>query len=205
MQSRPTLKRVLTKIGLQVDRRATSTEIRDKFNGLDNYKVIPYKVGEDGLKEDDYQTKQTNDELDSVNINDNDYDLQICKKAHKALMGMEESSQEEVKLNLKEVLINSFLPNAWINYGSRSPLADGFVTFYCKDLVSSGTVQRFTLMVQAKDYHNNSSLCIQKLNAHAVRCADKSLNGVFGEKECRLPVVCRWVKVCSCYKWKTKM
>ena len=181
MKSRPTLKRVLTKIGLQVDEKATSMEIRDKFIGLDNYKVIPYKVGEDYLQEDDYQTKQMNVELECVNINDNAY-LQICKKAHKALMGMEESSQEEVNVNLEKG--HSFLPNAWINYGS-SPLADGFVTFYCKDLVS-GNVERFTLMVQAKDYHENSSLDAQKLIAHAVRCDDDSLNGVFGEKKCRL-------------------
>jgi hypothetical protein len=40
---------------------------------------------------------------------------------------------------------------------------------------------RFTLMNQAKDYRNETKLNIKKLNEHAARCSDVSLDGVFGK------------------------
>ena len=69
------------------------------------------------------------------------------------------------------------IPPTWINYGA-SPLADGFIAFYIE---RARDVLRYTIMNQAKGYHNETKLLkTQKLEDHAGRCADHSLNGVFG-------------------------
>jgi hypothetical protein len=36
-------------------------------------------------------------------------------------------------------------------------------------------------MIQAKDYHNDTTLGITKMNKHAVVCGDVSLDGIFGK------------------------
>ena len=74
------------------------------------------------------------------------------------------------------------LPSAWINFGN-SPLADGFVTFWCEATTGEKPSDfKCTLTNQAKDYHNDSKLDKAKLNKHAERCNAAVLDGVFGKR-----------------------
>ena len=58
-------------------------------------------------------------------------------------------------------------------------MADGVVTFYVME-TGATKCSKFTVMIQAKDYHNGSKLNTTKLNEHAHRCGASVLDGIFG-------------------------
>lgn len=181
-EKRPTLQKALQTIGFEIDERATSDSIKEEWKNLDKIKVVENIfdcVGEDEetLIANAMKTRPMNVELRQFCGDDTDENLlQIDSMASKTLKAMKPREKD-----------GEFgLPSAWINYGP-SPLADGFVTFYCQrttgTTVTADSAFRFTLMNQAKDYHNGGSkLHTKKLNERAVRCSAPVLDGVFGKR-----------------------
>lgn len=195
-ESRPTLKDVFTKIGFKLDPKATSSAVKKAWDSLDEYQIVEHSFeGTSGTTPADTRQMQVELEL-CVDDEGNDL-LQICNHAFKTLQSMKANDEGSKKLPA--------LPSAWTNFGA-SPLADGFVTFFCRKVTPKPKKQgrivtpnprnpkrrrkatsppnppfKFTLEDQAKDYHNGSRLSIKKLNEHAERCSDASLNGVFGK------------------------
>lgn len=170
---RPNLQTTLSKIGFRLDPHDnTDSSVKGEWENLESYKVANHTFNEEEDAEA-FETRQMNVGLELFADEDGIDLLQIAKDAFRTLLGMGVSADDEFE---------GALPSTWINYGA-SLLADGFVTFFCKKTDERGAF-RFTLMIQAKDYHNKSKLNIKKLKGHADRCKDVSLDGVFGE--CRL-------------------
>jgi hypothetical protein len=172
LSARPHLQTILTKIGFRVDNNATSDAIKMVWEKLALYKPADCKFyGRDPSTTD---TRQMKVELDLL-VAENGADLlQIDKVAFRTLHKMEAVTAGESEFTV---------PSTWINYGA-SPLADGFVSFFCTDEsapINQRVAFRFTLLNQAKYYNNNSRLNPKKLNEHAIRCNDVSLDGLFGK------------------------
>jgi hypothetical protein len=192
VSTRPDLQKILTKIGFTVDEHATSDAIITDWEELAFYKAADYKLDDsDNLASD---TRQMKVELDLYKGEKGEDLLQIDKAAFQTLSKMEAVTLAEGDDGTRLAFA---VPSTWIDYGA-SPLADGFVSFFCKDYrlplkkpfrfffwkeyrESLKKPFRFTLMIQAKDYHNDNQLNIKKLNEHAARCSDVSLDGVFGK------------------------
>jgi hypothetical protein len=183
LPSRPNLATVLTKIGFKVDEKNTSDHVKKCWNSMSTYKVADHRF--DSSDSELSNTRLMKVELELFKSSTGTHLPQIDKRAFEALGKMYPASENS----------QFVLPCAWINFGA-SPLADGFVTFLCTHDVSSTATTlipatapsegeppfRFTLMIQAKDYHNGTSLNATKLSKHARNCNDDSLDGVIGEK-----------------------
>ena len=81
---------------------------------------------------------------------------------------------------------------SWINYGN-SDLPDGFVTFFAveedEEEEMDGRDEKFSIMIQAKDYHDETNIDATKLNEHAAKASNSVFNGLFGDDDYRLVAV----------------
>lgn len=165
--TRPTLQQTLTKIGFRLDAMNNTSGTVER---LKHFKVASHEFnGGDG----DDKAHFTRTMKVEMGLYDGKDLLLIDKIARESLIGMVAKDRE----------VSFAPPAAWINYGN-SPLADGFVTFFCTtdEATVGNEAFRFTLMIQARDYHNGSKLKTKKLKDHADRCSDAALNGVFGSE-----------------------
>jgi hypothetical protein len=196
LPSRPNLATVLTQIGFKVDEKNTSDHVKEFWERLSTFKVADHMFDHSVSELSD--TRSMKVELELFETGEGKHLQQIDKFAFEALSKMRPASENS----------RFVLPCAWINYDA-SPLADGFVTFLCTHDVSLGATTpipatappegepppsdplkgkplttdpfRFTLMIQAKDFHNGTLLNATKLAKHARSCNDGSLDGVFGK------------------------
>jgi len=100
--------------------------------------------------------------------------LQVDKSLYKAIESM---------LNDSDTFA---APIACINYGN-SDLPDGIVTFYAKQRDPNSEPKKWSIMIQAKDYHSRG-VDAKQLNEHAEKAGGKLLDGLFGEKRLLLCV-----------------
>jgi hypothetical protein len=168
-KKRPSVKCTLELLGCSVDDRATSESVKNSWTELDDY-VVSCTLLEDGSQYHSY-TRQVNVGLKIINCNDDDTEfLQIDKKLLCALMKSHDCVSER-----------EFAPPlACINEGN-SNLCDGIVTFnaWNRDTQES---EKISIMVQAKDYSEGSSLNVKELNKHADTMTNPVLDGAFGER-----------------------
>lgn len=172
--TRPSLQQTLTKIGFQLDAmNNTSGTVEAYWKRLKHFKVASHEFNGGDGDDKAHFTRTMKVEMGLYESTDGKDLLLIDKIARESLIGMV----------AKDRKVSFSPPAAWINYGN-SPLADGFVTFFCTtdEATVGNEAFRFTLMIQAKDYHNGSKLKTKKLKDHADRCSDAALNGVFGSE-----------------------
>ena len=158
---RPTLQEVLMKIGFRKDLKATNSDLSNKWDSFDRYEIVNHVFLDDEEHTNSREMGSTLFEASGV--------LHICKRAEKELLSMTVASE----------LDKPDMPSAWKNTHC-SAYPDSFVTFYCKQDDCFNPI-KFTLMIQAKDYHNKSQLNFPKLEKHSKRCEDSILDNVFGK------------------------
>ena len=188
--SRPRLKEVLVKAGLQNDSCATSSTVEGKWDALADFSIeelwydfssLARPEDRENSRQEAAQTSQMDVELALlVDTNGGKDLLQISTAALRILKKLR-PVPENVEQNPR-IEERAALPSTWVNNGA-SPLADGFITFFCRNCKNDGAPPfKFTLMIQSKDYHNESRINVKKVNEHAQRCSDPSLNAVFGNE-----------------------
>jgi hypothetical protein len=168
-KKRPSVKRTLERLGCSVDDRATSESVKNSWTELDEYVVSRTLLKEESQNYS--YTRQVNVGLKIVKWNDDNTEvLQIDKKLLRALMNSHDCVSER-----------EFAPPlACINEGN-SNLCDGIVTFNVQHRDTRNS-EKISIMVQAKDYSEGSSLNVTELNKHADTMTNTVLNGAFGER-----------------------
>ena len=166
-EDRPSVKATLECIGFSVDPIATSEDVKETWQKLGHlfaYAAPP--IGE--------PTKYTNSTCQS-NVG---LKIVTCGNGKEVL---------QIEANLLSALMTSMpvirsdftAPIASINEGN-SDLCDGIVTFYAsKD--GGRTAEKVSIMNQAKDYADGSTLNVLELNKHATKMKNSILDGAFGE------------------------
>lgn len=175
-EKRPPVADTLALLGFEVDPIATTTSVRDTWADLENWVA----VFADTDKQNDYffSTHQVKVGLKIVEAeNEPNFELlQIEKKLKDAIM-------EATPLVRTDSVppMGSVPPIACINEGN-SDLCDGIVTFWAMRKKTGRFSKKLSIMVQAKDYHDTSTLDVHKLNKHAQTMSNKVLDGVFGKQ-----------------------
>jgi hypothetical protein len=170
---RPSLHKVLSKIGFEIDEQSTSDEIKKVWSKMKDYKATCSTISGFEKTQLYRRTRQLQVEL-HIRKSKQHGKILVVDKLLLAVLTSLHYAQDFTTVH------SSLLPVTCINYGN-SPFADGFVTFYVKEK-DKDTPFKFTVMNQSKDYHNETKLDAKKLNAHACTGQDELLDKVFGEK-----------------------
>jgi hypothetical protein len=187
-EERPSLQDALKTIGFDIDPNSTSESVKKTWDDLADWTAHGWKNATQHLTTsfavelrilEDVEfdcTGSTNDETSTIS-NDKGRCLQIDCNAAKVLQGMGNTVESAPEL---------CPPVAFVNTGN-SPFPDGFVTFYAvKKFQNENEMPqhctKWTIAIQAKDYHFGTSLNAKSLNKHADRTKDTILNRVFGTK-----------------------
>jgi len=169
MEKRPSLQRVLKTLGFQVDNNATHQDVCGLWEEMDSWCAVAASPLPSEMTPFHWETRQLRVELAIKETY-----LQVDKSLYKAIESM---------LNDSDTFA---APIACINYGN-SDLPDGIVTFYAKQRDPNSEPKKWSIMVQAKDYHSKG-VDAKQLNEHAEKAGGKLLDGLFGEKRLLLCV-----------------
>ena len=174
--SRPSIGASLKKIGFQTQPSITHQTTDQLFARLDSCKVIPHYFGDDSENPLRFITHLMKVEMETGYIKDSD-----GKEREVVMLDSVAASCLDNARHDRGVHEGCYYPPiACVNYGN-SPLADGFVTCFARD-ERDQNMFRFSVMNQAKDKHSMGGMPISKLNAHAKRCEDGVLCGLFGSQ-----------------------
>jgi hypothetical protein len=162
-EKRPSVKCTLERLGCSVDDLATSDSVKNFWTELEKY-VVSCTLLEEATQYHSC-TRQVNVGLKIVNCDDDTQVLQL----HALMISRDCVSETDFAP-----------PLACINEGN-SNLCDGIVTFnaWNRDTQES---EKISIMVQAKDYSEGSSLNVKELNKHADTMTNPVLDGAFGER-----------------------
>jgi len=174
--SRPSIGASLKKIGFQMQPSITHQTTDQLFARLDSCKVIPHYFGDTSENPLRFITHLMKVEMETGYIEYSD------GKEREVVMldSVAASCLDDVRHHHGAHESCYYPPIACVNYGN-SQLADGFVTCFARD-ERDQNIFRFSVMNQAKDKHSTGGMPISKLNAHAKRCEDGVLCGLFGSQ-----------------------
>lgn len=174
-EKRPPVADTLALLGFGLDPIATTTSVRDTWTKLEDWVAV--FTDEDGYNDYFFSTRQVKVGLKIVEAeNEPNFELlQIEKKLKDAIM----KATPLVRTDSVPP-VGSVPPIACINEGN-SDLCDGIVTFWAMHKTGR-FAEKLSIMVQAKDYHDTSTLDVHKLNKHAQTMSNKVLDGVFGKQ-----------------------
>jgi hypothetical protein len=201
LPSRPNLATVLTQIGFKVDEKNTSDHVNFFWERLSTFKVADHMFHHSHSELS--ETRFMKVELELFETGEGKHLLQIDKFAFEALSKMRPAS-ETSRFVLPCAWINygaSPLADGFVTFLCTHDVSLWATTPIPATASPEGEPPpsdppngkplttdhleikpfRFTLMIQAKDYHNGTSLNATKLAKHARSCNDGSLDGVFGK------------------------
>ena len=178
--SRPSLKETLQHVGFRLDKNATSDAVTEEWNKMDNFQAVCVPPNRD--QEPTVFHTKTRQMRVGLNMMSDTKALQVDKLLHETLSAFGVNFDKRKRKTFSP-------PVACTNYGNSS-LPDGYVTFVVEDKKASKKtaskkeaskrLQKWTIMIQAKDYHG-SSINAASLNKHAENACTPLLNGIFGE------------------------
>ena len=168
-EERPSAKDTLALLGFQSDPLATAGSVKETWNELENWAPVFTSAGESAGS----YYSSTRQLKVGLKIVETEY-----QKSE--LLQIEENLKKSIMSATPRVMTGSVPPIACINEGN-SDLCDGIVTFWARDFENPGITKKLSIMIQAKDYHENSTLDAKKLNNHAQTMSNTVLDGVFGD------------------------
>ena len=188
-KSRPSIAMSLKKNGFICHAPTTHDSTSHMFSKLENLKVVRHYFNEPMPgKHSSFDTHHMKVEMEVLKVNGDQGGVMIndsvAQGDHEVVMIDSEVAGRLEKLVYDRGNEECFFypPIACVNYGN-SPLADGNVTVLARDTrAATNPVMRLSVSNQAKDKHSKGGMSITKLNAHADKCANKVLDGLFGSE-----------------------
>jgi hypothetical protein len=168
VSKRPSVKDTLSCLGFQLDNFATGETIANLWNGLGDWNAV--FASAESLSQYHIRTQQLDAGLRLHTGNGGVQLLEIDKRLRGAIV-------DNLCGNEKTGVVP---PIACINRGNSEP-CDGIVTFFANKRGVKAMPKKISILIRAKDYHENSTVDATRMHIHAAKHNNEALNGVFGE------------------------
>ena len=167
VNKRPSVQRTLSCLGFTVDNAATSDKVVGAWNSLGDF--VP--VFSSARSPSPFHSKTRH-----LNVG-----LQISKDGNSILLDKHYKTALIDGLQRNPNGTHHYIPAfAAVNYWN-SDLCDGFVTFHAQRRDDPHNVEKMSIMIQARDYHESSTLDTERMNEHAAKHNNDVMDICFGK------------------------